>query len=130
MQATGSVSFGGTLFGVMLADIKTEDGHGYHFRGYFGEVGTPNVGYGTNFSGDFPGLDHIEGSCWFEVAAGSGGPGACQVTFWDSHGQIGTLIGYIFGGGFDVGLGGGSWNDAEWQATNGDRDEVELKFNG
>src|SRR6266478_3025261 len=93
MNATGSVTFGGTVFGACTADIKTDDGHSYHFKGYFGEIGTPNVGYGTNFSGDFPGLSHIEGSCWFEVAAAAIGPG-----------------------GFDVGLGGGSWNDEEWKA--------------
>ncbi len=117
MQVTGSVTFGGTIFAALTADIKTADSHSYHFTGYFGEVGTPNVGYGTAFTGDFPGLDHITGSCWFEVAAGSGGPGFAQITFWDSHGQIGTLIGQIFGGGFDIGLGGGSWTDAEWVAN-------------
>jgi len=117
MNATGSVTFGGTVFGACTADIKTDDGHSYHFKGFFGEIGTPNVGYGTNFSGDFPGLSHIDGSCWFEVAAAAVGPGGCQLTFWDSHGTIGTLIGQVFGGGFDIGLGGGSWNDAEFQAT-------------
>lgn len=116
MNATGSVTFGGTLFGSVLADITTQDGHKYHFRGYMGEIGTPNVGFGTNFSGDFPGLDHIDGSCAFEITEGAGGPGFCQVTWYDLHGQIGTLIGQIFGGGFDIGTGGGTWNDAEFQA--------------
>jgi len=117
MQATGSVSFGGAGFGAVVADIKTEDGHTYHFSGYMGDVGTPTGGYGVNFSGDFPGLDHIEGSCAFEVAAGAGGPGGCQITWFDLHGQIGTLIGYVFGGGFAVGMGGGTWTDAEWAAA-------------
>jgi len=115
MNCNGSVTFGGTLFAAAVCDIKSDDGHSYHFHGYYGEIGTPNVGYGTAFSGDFPGLDHIEGSCWFEVAEGAGGPGFAQLTFWDSHGQIGTLLGQVFGGGFDVGIGGGSWNDEEWR---------------
>lgn len=118
MEATGSVTFGGVGFAAMTADITTADGHKYHFVGYFADIGTPQIGYGTTFSGDFPGLSHIEGSCAVEVAAGSGGPGFAQITWFDLHGQIGTLTGQIFGGGFDIGIGGGTWSDEEWMAQN------------
>lgn len=114
MQATGSVTFGGAGFAGVVADITTADGHKYHFKGYIGEIGTPQVGYGTTFSGDFPGLSHIDGSCALEVTTASDGPGYAQLTWFDLHGQIGTLVGYVFGGGFDVGIGGGSWSDEEW----------------
>ncbi len=120
MHATGSVTFGGFLFGGVVADITTDDGHKYHFKGFVGEIGVPNVGYGTTFSGDFPGLDHIEGSCWLQVTDAAVGPGFAQLEFWDTHGQIGVLVGYVFGGGFNVGMGGGSWSDEEWQAEKGD----------
>ncbi len=113
MNATGSVTLGGAGFGAVLADITTDDGRKFHFHGYMGEAGTPQVGYGTTFSGDFPGLDHILGSCAFEIATGSGGPGFAQITWFDLHGTIGTLFGQIFGGGFDIGMGGGSWDNAE-----------------
>lgn len=118
MEATGSVTFGGATFGGVIADIETADGHKYHFAGYIGEIGTPQVGYGTNFSGDFPGLDHIEGSCALQVSTAAIGPGYAQLTWFDLHGQIGTLVGYVFGGGFDVGIGGGTWTDEEWQHYN------------
>lgn len=121
MEATGSVQFGGAAgFGAVTADIQTEDGHKYHFKGFLGEIGTPTGGYGTTFSGDFPGLSHIEGSCAVEVSTASLGPGYAQITWFDLHGQIGTLVGYVFGGGFAVGIGGGSWNDEEWAYFNND----------
>lgn len=113
MQATGSVTFGGVGFAAITADIKLADNTAYHFAGYIGDVGTPQVGYGTNFSGDFPGLSHILGSCAVEVASAGIGPGGAQITWFDLHGQIGTLVGYVFGGGFDIGLGGGKWDNEE-----------------
>jgi hypothetical protein len=118
MHATGSLTFGGAGFGGVVADITTDDGHKYHFKGYFGSIGTPIVGYGTNFSGEFPGLSHIEGSCAFETVAFGEGPGGLQITWFDMHGQIGTLTGYIFGGGADFAMGGGTWDDEEWSAMN------------
>ncbi len=116
MNATGSITMGGVAFGAVTSDIQTADGHKYHFSGYMGMAGTPQVCYGTNFSGDFPGLDHIDGGCSFEVSTGSAGPGFLQITWFDLHGQIGTLVGQVFGGGFDVGFGGGTWTDAEFIA--------------
>ncbi len=115
MNATGSVTFGGVGFAAVLADITTEDGHKYHFKGYIGEIGTPQVGYGTQFSGDFPGLERILGQCALEVSTASMGPGFAQLTWFDLHGQIGTLVGQVFGGGFDVGMGGGTWDDEEFK---------------
>jgi hypothetical protein len=117
MECTGSVTFGGFLFEAVTVDMTTADGHQWHFKGYAAEIGTANVGHGSNFSGDFPGLDHIDGACWFEVAAAGVGGGGAVINFHDSHGEIGSLEGAVFpAGGFTAALGGGSWDDEEWQA--------------
>ena len=117
MHAKGSVSFGGAAGGgAIVCDITTDDGHKYHFVGGIGYIGSPTGGYGTTLEGDFPGLSHILGGCAVEVLAGSMGPGGIQMTFFDLHGQIGTLVGYVFGGGAAFGMGGGTWTDAEHQA--------------
>lgn len=110
MHAKGKVSYGGVLGAALVADIETDDGRKYHFAGGYGFVGSPEGGYGY-LEGDFPGLDHIEGSCAFETVAGNFGPGGLQITFFDLHGTIGTLAGYTFGGGIGFGMGGGSWTD-------------------
>jgi hypothetical protein len=117
MECTGTVTFGGFLFEAVTVDMTTADGHQWHFKGYAAEIGTANVGHGSNFSGDFPGLDHIDGACWFEVAAAGVGGGGAVLNFHDSHGEIGSLEGVVFpAGGFTAALGGGSWDDEEWQA--------------
>lgn len=114
MHAKGSVTFGGIFGGgAIVCNLTTDDGHKYHFAGGVGYAGSPTGGYGVNFEGEFPGLNHILGSCAVEVAEGALGPGGAQLTFFDLHGQIGTLVGYVFGGGAAFGIGGGSWTDAE-----------------
>jgi hypothetical protein len=115
MHAKASVTFGGVGFGAVTIDMTTDDGHKYHFSGYYGNT-SPGVGYGTDFEGDFGGLDHILGSCAFEIAAGGLGPGGAEISFWDLHGGIGTLAGYVFGGSIQFGIGGGTWSDEEWQS--------------
>jgi hypothetical protein len=115
MHGKGSITFGGAGFGGIVADITMDDGHRYHFTGYVGEIGSPTGGYGLDFEGDFPGLDHILGSCAVQVASANIGPGGAEVTWFDLHGSIGTVIGYVFGGGFAIGIGGGSWTDVGHQ---------------
>lgn len=116
MECTANVTIGGFLFEGIDVDMTTADGHTWHFAGYAAVVGPPNVSHGSNFSGDFPGLDHINGHCWVEIAAAEVGGGGAVINFHDSHGEIGTLTGVLYGGGFNAGLGGGSWDDAEWTA--------------
>lgn len=111
MHGKGQVNWGGVLGAAVIADITMDDGRHFHFKGGMGEIGTPNGGYGI-LEGDFPGLDHIIGSCALETAQYVTGPGFVQFTFFDLHGTIGTLIGQAFGGGIDFGIGGGSWEEA------------------
>lgn len=116
MHAKGSISFGGVGFGAVVVDMQTDDGHKYHFSGYYANT-SPEGAYGTDFEGDFQGLSHILGSCAFEIAAGGLGPGGAEISFWDLHGGIGTLAGYVFGGGIQFGIGGGTWSDEEYQQS-------------
>lgn len=121
MHGKGQITFGGVAFAAVTGSITMDDGHVWSFSGYIGEIGTPNVGYG-NFEGEFPGYDHIEGKCALEIVDGGIGPGGAQITWFDLHGQIGTVIGYVFGGGADFGMGGGTWSETSVDLS-GDQEE-------
>src|SRR4051794_34793234 len=113
MKGKADVNFGGAVAGGALSvNLKLADGHHWHFAGGYGRIG-PVVegGYGIDMSSDFPGLSHIKGDCAFEVLQGGLGPAGIQITFFDLHGQIGTVVGYVFGGGAIFGVGGGTWTD-------------------
>ena len=113
MHGKSNVTFGGaSAGGALVVDLTLDDGHVWHFQGGFGYVGTTmQVAYGIGLSSDFPGLSHIKGDCAFEVATYALGPGGVQITFFDLHpGQIGTVVGYVFGGGATFGIGGGTWS--------------------
>jgi hypothetical protein len=100
MKAKGTVTFGGAAgYGAVMVDITLEDGRQYHYTGHMGQIGSPNVGHGKDFQGDFPGLSHILGKCAVEIVAGGVGAGGAQMTFFDLQGQIGTLVGSVLGGG-------------------------------
>ena len=71
----------------------------------------PQGGVGKLLSATFNGLSHIDGDCAVEVVAGGAGIlGGIQMTFFDLHGQIGTVVGKMFSGGVSFGIGGGKWN--------------------
>ena len=126
MHGSGQITFGGVAFAGVVGDITLDDGTKWHFSGYVGEIGTPNVGYG-NFEGDFPGTSHMAGSCALEIVDGGIGPGGAQITWYDLHGQIGTVVGYVFGGGADFGLGGGTWTESTSDALTDEQTEKLAK---
>jgi hypothetical protein len=109
MNGKANCTFGGVGGGVLVVDLTLDDGKVWHFQGGFGYIGTPGVAYGIGLKADFPGLSHIDGDCAFEVLDGGMGPGGVQMTFFDLHGTIGTVYGYVFGGGAQFGIGGGKW---------------------
>ncbi len=108
MHCKGTLTIGGTIFGGVVADMVTDDGRSFHFVGYYADAGV-GVGVCNDAEGDFPGLDHIEGSCMMEVAQA---PGGAIVNFNDFHGEIGSLGGVFAGAVVEVGIGGGSWSVA------------------
>lgn len=109
MHAKGTVTIGGAGFGAVEADMETDDGHKYHFVGYYADAGV-GVGKCSDAEGDFPGLDHIIGGCMMEVAQA---PGGAIVNFHDLHGEIGSLGGVFAGAVVQVGFGGGTWSYAD-----------------
>src|SRR4051794_5572581 len=111
MNGKANCTFGGVAAGgALVVDLTLEDHHRWHFQGGFGYIGTTaDVAYGIDLNADFPGLDHIDGDCAVEVLHGGMGPGGVQMTFFDLHGTIGTVVGYVFGGGAQFGMGGGKW---------------------
>jgi hypothetical protein len=113
MECTATVTIGGFLFEGVTVEMQTADGKNWHFAGYGGTVGLPNVAHGSGFSGDFPGLDHIDGSCFFELASAEVGGGGAVLNFHDTHGEIGNLEGVLYGGGWTACVGGGHWDAAE-----------------
>lgn len=116
MHAKGTITIGGTVFGGVTVDMETDDGAKYHFAGYYADAGV-GVGVCDDAEGDFPGLSHILGGCFLEVAAVPGGMG---IAFNDFHGEIGQLGGVFKGAVINVGVGGGTWSSASEAA-------VELK---
>lgn len=111
MQGSGVVTIGGTVFGGVTVDLTLEDGSKYYFKGYYADAGV-GVAHGT-LSGDFEGLSHILGSCGFTVEQGGVGPGGCAIQFWDFHGTIGNIEGFLYGAVVQLGIGGGSWDNDE-----------------
>jgi hypothetical protein len=110
MKGKADCNWGGVMGGAFIADLKLDDGTNWHFQGgYGGVVSGASGGYSKGIGADFPGVDHLDGQCAFEVTAGGAGPSGIQITFFDLHGIIGTIAGYAFGGGAIVGIGGGSW---------------------
>jgi hypothetical protein len=110
MKGTADCNWGGFMGGALTADLTLDDKTIWHFQGgYAGAVSGVSAAYSKGIGADFPGLDHIDGSCAFEVTAGGLGPSGIQVTFFDLHGIIGTIAGYAFGGGVILGIGGGAW---------------------
>jgi hypothetical protein len=92
-----------------------EDGSKYHFVGYYADAGA-GVAHGT-VSGDFEGLSHILGSCAFTIEQGGIGPGGIAIQWWDFHGTIGNLEGFMYGAVVNLGIGGGKWDDDEDQGN-------------
>ena len=126
MHAKGTITIGGVAFGAVTVDMETDDGQKYHFAGYYADAGV-GVGVCNDAEGDFPGLSHIIGGCFLEVAAVPGGMG---IAFNDFHGEIGQLGGVFEGAVVNVGFGGGTWSHAsgeEVAAVPGDKLKVELE---
>ena len=114
MHGKANVNFGGAVAGgALTVDLTLDDGHQWHFVGGYGRIGAvAEGGYGLNMASDFPGLSHIKGDCAFQVLQGGAGPGGIELTFFDLHpDKIGTIVGYVFGGGAMIGMGGGTWTD-------------------
>jgi hypothetical protein len=107
MHASGAVDFGGIGFGGLTCDLTCDDGSRYHFTGYCADIGAGNAA-GT-LEGDFEGLSHILGSCAFTLEHGGIGPGGIAIQWWDFHGTIGTIEGFIYGAVINLGIGGGTW---------------------
>ena len=109
MHATGVVTIGGTIFGGVTVALTCDDGSKYDFKGYYADAGV-GVASGT-LDGDFEGLSHILGSCAFTLEQAGIGPGGLAIQFWDFHGTIGNLQGFMYGAVVQLGIGGGSWNN-------------------
>jgi hypothetical protein len=114
MKVKADIRYGGIAGGGILGcDIKTEDGQIYCFEGFYAGLEVPHYGWNTKLEGDFTGMSHIQGRCAFEIVAAGviDLPGGIQVTFFDTEGQIGTLVGMT--GSIPVvavfGIGGGAW---------------------
>jgi hypothetical protein len=98
MKVTAEITFGGIAgFGILLCNITTEDEHKYCFQGGYVGLECPHTGWNSKLKGDFSGISHIEGRCAFEIAAAGVIEivGGIQVTFFDTDGQVGTLVGLV-----------------------------------
>lgn len=124
MHAKGTITIGGVAFGAVTVDMETDDGHKYHFSGYYADAGV-GVGVCDDAEGDFPGLSHITGGCFLEVAAVPGGMG---IAFNDFHGEIGQLGGVFKGAVVNVGFGGGTWSTASDAVALGVGDTLKLEM--
>lgn len=125
MHCKGTMTIGGMGFGTVEVDMETDDGHKWHFVGYYADAGA-GVGVAPDAEGDFPGLSHIDGSCFMSVAQA---PGGAIVSFDDFHGHIGSLGGVFEGAVIELGIGGGSWTpeDSE-QLKVGDTLKLEFEY--
>lgn len=124
MHAKGTITIGGVAFGAVTIDMETDDGNKYHFSGYYADAGV-GVGVCDDAEGDFPGLSHIIGGCFLEVAAVPGGMG---IAFNDFHGEIGQLGGVFKGAVVNVGVGGGTWSSASDAAELKPGDHIRLEL--
>lgn len=123
MHAKGQITIGGVGFGGVVIDMQTDDGNKYHFRGFYADAGV-GVGVCNDAEGDFPGLSHIIGGCFMELAAVPGGMG---IAFNDFHGEIGQLGGVFEGAVVQAGVGGGTWSSESSDLKPGDKIRIELE---
>lgn len=124
MHAKGTITIGGVVFGGVTVDMETDDGSKYHFAGFYADAGV-GVGVCNDAEGDFPGLDHIIGGCFMEIAAVPGGMG---IAFNDFHGEIGQLGGVFEGAVVQAGVGGGTWSsESAGELKAGDKIRLELE---
>ena len=109
MKGQGMIGAGGAGVGAVWANITLEDGSKWAFVGV---VGGAELGFGAGLpvSGDFPGVDHMSGGCWVTIAGAAAGViGEFQVSWSDTHGEIGTVNGAGQGLNISYAGGAGSW---------------------
>lgn len=108
MKGTGSVGFGGAGVGTVGADVVLADGSKWTF---FGVIIGVEIGVAAALpvSGDFPGVDHMAGPCTVAIAGAAVGPGAFQVSWSDTKGEIGKVNGKGYGANISFAGGVGGW---------------------
>lgn len=107
----GQILIGAIGIGVVDIDLELDDGSNWNFKGLAvpGFICTGSVPLSA---GDFPGIDHMQGACTFQIAAASAGiipVGGAILHFNDTHGNIGFVGTMTLGVGIVAGGGGGEW---------------------
>jgi hypothetical protein len=109
MKATGTLVFGGIGAGYVGADITLEDGSRWRFHGAVVGMGL-GLSYSHEATGVIKGFSHMEGACSVSVAGGAAGGGTLDVSWDDSHGNIGVMTcAEPKGLSAEVASGGGAW---------------------
>jgi hypothetical protein len=94
--------------GYIVITLKMEDNSQWTFHGgYGGAAININFSFGIT-DNDFPGYNHMEGSCMFEIGSLAVGWGGTGINFHDLQ-EIGTIGFHGSGAGIGLGVGGGSW---------------------